>query len=87
MDPEQLTRARAPFDRMRTELMAGQYLDVLAQAVTGTRPEQAVERARRVIRYKSAKYTVERAAAHRRGTGRRRARPAGRLLRVRAAAR
>jgi geranylgeranyl diphosphate synthase type I len=43
---------------MRTELMAGQYLDVLAQA-TGAQ-EEPVQRALRVARYKSGKYTVER---------------------------
>jgi geranylgeranyl diphosphate synthase type I len=41
---------------MRTEVMAGQYLDVLEQARGGT----TVDRALRVARYKSAKYTVER---------------------------
>jgi geranylgeranyl diphosphate synthase type I len=41
---------------MRTELMAGQYLDLLGQAVGG----QSVERAMTVIRYKTAKYTIER---------------------------
>lgn len=56
---DRLAAARIPFDRMRTELMAGQYLDMLEQAVAGARPDSAVERARRVIRYKSAKYTIE----------------------------
>jgi geranylgeranyl diphosphate synthase type I len=51
-----LTRARPVFDRMRTEVTAGQYLDVLTQ-VTG---HTSVERAGKVARYKSAKYTVER---------------------------
>jgi len=37
---------------MRTELMAGQYLDVLEQALGGG----SVERALRVARFKSAKY-------------------------------
>jgi geranylgeranyl diphosphate synthase, type I len=55
----QLRRARPVFDRMRTELMAGQYLDMLEQAVAPGRGQGATERARRVIRYKSAKYTVE----------------------------
>ena len=41
---------------MRTELMAGQYLDLLEQARGGG----SVERALRVVRYKSAKYTIER---------------------------
>ncbi len=59
LPPDRLTAARVPFDRMRTELMAGQYLDMLEQAVAGNRPQTAVDRARRVIRYKSAKYTIE----------------------------
>lgn len=41
---------------MRTEVTVGQYLDVLTQ-VTG---DTSVERAGKVARYKSAKYTVER---------------------------
>ena len=41
---------------MRTELMAGQYLDVLEQAHGGRRRSSAPCQ---VIRYKSAKYTVE----------------------------
>jgi geranylgeranyl diphosphate synthase, type I len=44
---------------MRTELMGGQYLDMLEQVLASRRPDGALERARRVIRYKSAKYTVE----------------------------
>ncbi|HEY6794478.1 MAG TPA: polyprenyl synthetase family protein [Kineosporiaceae bacterium] len=51
-------RGRVVFDRMRTQLMAGQYLDILEQAVA-TGGSGPVERARRVIRYKSAKYTIE----------------------------
>ncbi len=43
-------------DLCKTEVVAGQYLDVLAQ----TRPSVGVEEAMRVVRYKSAKYTVER---------------------------
>jgi len=53
---EQLLRGRPVYDEMRTEIMAGQYLDILGQ-VTGDR---SVEGAMNVIRYKSAKYTVER---------------------------
>jgi geranylgeranyl diphosphate synthase type I len=45
---------RAVFDRMRTELMCGQYLDMLEQV----RATTSVEQARHVIRYKSANYTV-----------------------------
>ncbi|HUS20748.1 MAG TPA: polyprenyl synthetase family protein [Aeromicrobium sp.] len=43
-------------DRCKTEVAAGQYLDVLAQA----RGNLDVEVAMQVVRYKSAKYTVER---------------------------
>ncbi|CAL9577938.1 All-trans-nonaprenyl-diphosphate synthase (geranyl-diphosphate specific) [Nocardiopsis dassonvillei] len=51
-----LALGRRPFDAMRTEVMAGQYLDTLEQVRgTGTR-----EAALRVMRYKSAKYTIER---------------------------
>lgn len=57
-EPERLAAARLVFDRMRTQLMAGQYLDVLEQA-SGGAPEGADERALRVLRWKSAKYTVE----------------------------
>jgi geranylgeranyl diphosphate synthase type I len=52
---EALGRAKPVYDRMRTELMAGQYLDLLEQARGGG----SVERALRVARYKAAKYTVE----------------------------
>jgi len=44
------------FAGMRSELMGGQYLDLLEQARGGG----SVERALRVARYKSAKYTIER---------------------------
>ena len=52
-----LLRAQPVFDRMRVELMAGQYLDV-RRAGHGRR--RHVERALRVARYKAAKYTIER---------------------------
>lgn len=51
-----LARARTVFDRMRTEVTVGQYLDVLTQATADT----SLERAGKVARFKSAKYTVER---------------------------
>ncbi|CAN5254439.1 polyprenyl synthetase family protein [soil metagenome] len=51
-----LVRARPAYDDMRTEVMAGQYLDVLAQAQTTV----SIGAALAVARYKSAKYTVER---------------------------
>jgi geranylgeranyl diphosphate synthase type I len=56
LDPHTLARARPVFDAMRTEVTAGQYLDVLTQATGDT----SVERAGKVARYKAAKYTVER---------------------------
>ncbi|HEV2088423.1 MAG TPA: polyprenyl synthetase family protein [Cryptosporangiaceae bacterium] len=56
MPADVLDRARDVYHEMRTEIMAGQYLDVLAQALGG----HSVERAMRVVRYKAAKYTVER---------------------------
>ena len=56
MPDEALRRAASTYDEMRVELMAGQYLDLLEQALGG----RDVERARRVARYKSAKYTIER---------------------------
>jgi len=53
---EAVVRARPAYDAMRTEVMAGQYLDVLAQA----QPSVSASTALLVARYKSAKYTVER---------------------------
>jgi geranylgeranyl diphosphate synthase type I len=52
---ESLRRVKPVYDRMRVELMAGQYLDLLEQARGGG----SVERALRVARFKAAKYTVE----------------------------
>lgn len=56
---EAVQRARPVFDLMRTQLMGGQYLDVLEQVLPRDAGGGTTERARRVIRYKSAKYTVE----------------------------
>ncbi|BCL12998.1 polyprenyl synthetase family protein [Micromonospora sagamiensis] len=56
LDARTLARARPVFDEMRTEVTVGQYLDVLTQATGDT----SLERAGKVARYKSAKYTVER---------------------------
>ena len=53
---ESLYRAKVIYDEMRSELMAGQYLDLLEQACGGG----SVDRALNVVRYKSAKYTIER---------------------------
>ncbi|HEY5247760.1 MAG TPA: polyprenyl synthetase family protein [Dermatophilaceae bacterium] len=57
----ELTRARPVFDRMRTQLMGGQFLDVLesARGWDNLTSGERVTRARTVIRYKSAKYTIE----------------------------
>ncbi|MFF0904758.1 UNVERIFIED_CONTAM: polyprenyl synthetase family protein [Kocuria sp. CPCC 205316] len=53
-------RARAVFDLMRSEVMAGQYLDVQGEVAGGGQDRDgAVQRALDVIRYKSAKYSVE----------------------------
>jgi geranylgeranyl diphosphate synthase type I len=63
---ESLIRAQRVYDEMRAELMAGQYLDMLEQALGGQAERgqaergRAVERALRVARFKSAKYTIER---------------------------
>jgi geranylgeranyl diphosphate synthase, type I len=51
-----VSRAMPYFDAMRSEVAAGQFLDLLAQA-SG---QNSIERAMRVLRFKSAKYTVER---------------------------
>ena len=58
---EALRRGRPVFDLMRTEVMCGQYLDLLGQA-RGPSPDghAMVEAALRIVRYKSAKYTIER---------------------------
>ena len=56
LDRDALTRAKRVYDEMRSELMAGQYLDLLEQANGGG----SVDRAMQVVRYKSAKYTIER---------------------------
>lgn len=58
---EHLAAGRAVFDRMRTQLMGGQYLDVVesARSWEGLSTAERIERASRVIRYKSAKYTIE----------------------------
>jgi geranylgeranyl diphosphate synthase type I len=56
LPPAALVRARPVFDLMRTEVIAGQYLDLHAQVSRDT----SLRRASTVARYKSAKYTVER---------------------------
>ena len=61
-DAVRIHAARPVFDLMRSEVMAGQYLDVLAQSrgLSVATPQEILARAEMVIRYKSAKYTIER---------------------------
>ncbi|MGW2597159.1 polyprenyl synthetase family protein [Streptomyces klenkii] len=56
LTPRQLRVVLPLIDDMRSEVMYGQYLDVTAAA----RPTADVEQAMRIVRYKTAKYTVER---------------------------
>ena len=51
-----LRRGQAVLDLMRTEVIAGQYLDLLGQAAG----DGTVDSALRVAEYKTAKYTIER---------------------------
>ncbi|KQO82992.1 polyprenyl synthetase family protein [Frigoribacterium sp. Leaf172] len=52
--------ARVEFNRMRTEVTVGQYLDILEENAWRTVPDiDLLPRAQRVIVYKSAKYSVE----------------------------
>jgi geranylgeranyl diphosphate synthase type I len=53
--PERRSAVRHVYDLMRSQVVAGQYLDMLEQARPGSRRDAS----RRVLRYKSAKYTVE----------------------------
>ena len=57
--PDTIARGRDVYDLMRTQLMGGQYLDVLEQVLTEADGGGTAERARRVIHFKSAKYTIE----------------------------
>ena len=51
---------RNEFSKMRVEVMAGQYLDVLEENSATTRPaSEAFDRANRVMLYKTAKYSIE----------------------------
>ncbi len=56
LPPEALRCGQPVLDLMRTEVMAGQYLDLLGQAAG----DGTVESALRVVEYKTAKYTIER---------------------------
>jgi geranylgeranyl diphosphate synthase type I len=56
VEPQRLRAAHHIFDAMRTEVISGQYLDILAQLRSGASVDEALT----VIRFKTAKYTVER---------------------------
>jgi geranylgeranyl diphosphate synthase, type I len=57
---ENARSTRAEFNRMRTEVTAGQYLDIYEESAWMSHPEvELLSRAHRVIVYKSAKYSVE----------------------------
>jgi geranylgeranyl diphosphate synthase type I len=56
MDRADIAEGRAVYNLMRTEVMSGQYLDLLE----GVRGTGTVEAALRVVEFKSAKYTIER---------------------------
>ncbi|WP_349256623.1 polyprenyl synthetase family protein [Frankia sp. CgS1] len=60
MPPEALVRAWPTYGRMRSELMAGQYLDLVGQAEAGPHGGLDPGRAVRIARYKTAGYTVVR---------------------------
>ncbi|MGL4172874.1 MAG: polyprenyl synthetase family protein [Actinomycetota bacterium] len=54
-----LTAARPTFELMRTQLMGGQYLDLLEQVLPTTQGGGEIDRIRRVIQFKSARYSIE----------------------------
>lgn len=59
-DPSAAWAAREEFARMRTEVTVGQYLDMLEEDSWRHRGEDdLLDRAQRVVVYKSAKYSVE----------------------------
>lgn len=58
--PAAARRARGHFNRMRSEVAAGQYLDVLEEQLGMFAPDaEQLDRSTRVLVYKSAKYSVE----------------------------
>jgi geranylgeranyl diphosphate synthase type I len=59
-NPSAAAAARREFNTMRTEVTLGQYLDIVEEQAWHTHPEsEHLERAHKVIVYKSAKYSVE----------------------------
>lgn len=60
VSPSARRAARAEFNRMRIDVMAGQYLDIFEEIGWSGQPDaDQLERAERVIVYKSAKYSIE----------------------------
>lgn len=60
LEPEQRRRSRDLLSNMMTEVTLGQYLDIYAQGASWSNdPSLDLDRARRVIRSKSARYSVE----------------------------
>lgn len=59
-DRESARRARQEFDRMRLDVTAGQYLDIVEERAWPSIDRlDALPRAHRVVIYKSAKYSIE----------------------------
>jgi geranylgeranyl diphosphate synthase type I len=59
-DRSRARSARTEFNRMRTEVTVGQYLDILEENAWPTVPDSdTIRRAERVMTFKSAKYSVE----------------------------
>lgn len=59
-DASAAARARIEFNRMRTEVTVGQYLDIFEERAWLAQPEtELFDRALRVIVFKSAKYSVQ----------------------------
>ena len=56
LDPAALARATPVWEAMRTELLTGQFLDVVGHATDLSTPEGVL----RISRYKTAAYTIER---------------------------
>ncbi|GAA4390528.1 polyprenyl synthetase family protein [Tsukamurella soli] len=56
LEPERYARADGAWAAMRTEVLGGQYLDIVNEASGDT----SAEAAERVVRFKTAGYTVER---------------------------
>lgn len=58
--PDALARALPLAQAMRTEVTCGQYLDVLMQHQPSDDPQRMLDQARRVVEFKTARYTVQR---------------------------